>query len=348
MPAVNNGMENVVEIVRVQRECDAAFRNWADTLIANARFTGDNWIIEGKGVVFTNYGHGKPGEITREVMLGFDPDTGNSTVKIVRPNAAKLDKGPVTVLAKDENGRRYLLREGRLQKNNVSDRIKTEFSELSGLKEVPLTILGRKSERRWYIVANLADPPAEIVAQTAAFSIACARARALAGGGPSSENSEQYDASRPTYGMDEKGRITKRNRPGGDIEVRELQGYVYAALKKIVGKELRKPKRSGYCVDGFIKPANLLLEIKTGTSAHCIYEGVGQLRLYPSLIGIPGNPEPALVIPDNRPLRPTMVAALDAVNITVFTYKISDNGKKPRVTFSKALIERCRKLAVGS
>ncbi|MCJ2112240.1 hypothetical protein MKK64_13705 [Methylobacterium sp. E-025] len=336
-----------MKIVCDQAECDAAFRKWADTLTEYSKYTGNRWIIEGTGVIFTNYGHGKPGEITREVMLGVDPVTRNSTVKIVRPNAAKVDKGPVTVLAEDESGRRYLLREGRLQKNNISKLIKTEFAHLSGLREVPLFVERRRSKRSWYVVADLASSPNEIVAQAASFSLACARARNLAGGGLHANDDTKEDQSRPTYGMDEKGRITKRSMPGGITEVCELQGYVYSALKSVIGKKLLKPSNNGYCVDGFIGSANLLIEIKTGTSAHYIYEGIGQLLLYPSLIGIKGTPELALVIPDDRPLRPVMAAALNAVNITVFTYKIDGSGKAPQIIFSKAFIDRCEVAAAA-
>lgn len=332
-----------MQIVSSQNECNSAFRLWADTLIANTRRTDYGWLIEGKHVHFTNYGHGNPGEITREVMLGFDPDSGSSTVKIVKPNAARLDKGPVTVLAIGEAGQRYLLREGRLAANNVSGFIKEKFAELSGLTEVPLMVSGQRSSRHWYVVANLNATPAEIVAQAADFSNACAQARTVAGGGKMAADEEEDCDERPTYGMDEKGRITTRTRPGGSVEVRELQGYVYNALKKIIGDDLKKPKRNGYCVDGLIEPAKLLIEIKTGTAAYCIYEAVGQLNLYPRLIGIRDEPEPTMLLPDRRPLKPAMVAALAAANISVFTYNIDDTGKKPRITFSEAFIDRCRR-----
>ncbi len=333
-----------MEIVSDQRACDAAFRQWADTLIANSRLTDDGWVIEGKGVLFTNYGHGERGKIKDEVMLGYDPDTDRSTVKIVRPKAARHDKGPATVLATGDDGRRYLLREGRLTPNRISgaEFIIDTFAELTGLTEVPIMIDGARSKRQWFVVADLGASPREIVEQAADFSIACLRARVLTGGIRESEPQDQDDEERPSYGLDEKGRITTRTRPGGTVEVRELQGYVHKALKKIVGEALRKPKRKGYCVDGMVEGSNLLIEVKTSTSAHSIYEGVGQLNLYPSLIGIKGQPERALLIPDRRPLKPVMVAALDAANISVFTYSIDDRGKKPRITFPDALIERCR------
>ena len=185
-------------------------------------------------------------------MLGFDPATGSSTVKIVQPNAAKRDKGtPMTVLAIDDAGETHLLREGRLTANNTSDFMKDKFAELSGLTEVPLMVAGQRSTRRWYVVANLDAEPWEIVAQAAEFSNACARARTLAGGGKlaAHEKDESEDETRPTFGLDEEGRLATRTRSSGLVEVRELQGYVYEALKKIVGHELRKPKRTGYCID---------------------------------------------------------------------------------------------------
>lgn len=332
----------ILDIVVSQVACDAAFRQWADIMTGNARVVEGGWMIEGKSVLFTNYGQGEPGTIEDQIMLGVDAETGNSTVKIVRPKAHRKDKGPDTVLATDDTGRQFLLRAGSLRKNRVSGFIKDDFAKFTGLTHIPLMIDGVQSGDHWYEVADLGATPAEVLRKAADFSNACSRARMRAGGGKPVEDQEDGSASRPTYGMDEKGRITKRTTRGGTTEVRELQGYVHKALKKIVGGVLRKPQRNGYCVDGMIEPANLLLEIKTGTSAHCIYEAVGQLQLYPSLIGIEGGPEKALLIPDHRPLKPVMAAALDAANISIFTYNIDDSSRKPRITFPDALIERCR------
>tara|TARA_R110001606_G_scaffold137327_5_gene275229 strand:+ start:1325 stop:2338 length:1014 start_codon:yes stop_codon:yes gene_type:complete len=333
-----------MDIVNIQSECDSAFRQWADTLIANSRLTDDGWVIEGKGVIFTNYGHGNYGEVKDQVMLGYDPSTGRSTVKVVRPKAARSDKGPATVLATDVAGRRYLLREGRLTPNKISGTnfIIDTFAKLTGLAEVPLMIDGAQSKRQWFVVADLDASPREIVEKAADFSIACLRARVLTGGFAEVKSQVPDDEQTFTYGLDERGRITTYSRPGGTVEVRELQGYVHEALKKIVGNSLKKPKRKGYCVDGMVECANLLIEIKTSTSASSIYEGVGQLNLYPSLIGIKGDPERALLIPDRQPIKLIMASALDAAGISVFTYNIEDSGKKLRITFPDALIARCR------
>jgi glycogen debranching enzyme len=100
---------------------------------------------------------------------------------------------------------------------------------------------GLQARNHWYVVADLGATPAEIVRQAADFSNACSRARTSAGGGKSVENKEEANASRPTYGMDEKGRITKRTTRGGTTEVRELQGFVYAALKRSSARSSGSP-----------------------------------------------------------------------------------------------------------
>jgi hypothetical protein len=258
------------------------------------------------------------------------------------PNAAKLDRGPATVLATDRS-RRYLLREGRLTANNVSGFVIDRFAELTGLADVPLFLCDKQSGRRWYVVADLDAAPGEILAQASAFANACAKARSLAGGGRMVADAETEDGSRPTYGADEKGRLTTRTQPGGTTEVHALQGYVFEALKKIVGPELKKPKNNGYCVDALIEPANLLIEIKTGTSAQCIYEAVGQLKLYPRLVNIAGTPQQVLLVPDERPLKPIMAAAVGEAGIHIFTYTIDGSGRKPRISFPDEFIRRCRR-----
>jgi hypothetical protein len=330
-----------MDIVTSQADCDEAFRFWAETMTCGGKPVEGGWLIEGRGVLFTNYGRGDPGKIEDQIMLGVDPDTWDSTVKIVRPNVATLDKGKVTVLATDDNGHKVLLREGRLKQNNVSAEIKDDFPALSGLTDVPLMVKGERSSRRWYVVADLDADPATIIAQTASFSLGCTRARLRRGGGLRKPEDAELDDDRPTYGMDEKGNVTTRKRTGGDVQVRALQGYVFEALKKIVGEILKKPKANGYCVDGHIASANLLIEIKTGASAHCIYEAIGQLELYPRLIHFVVNSDRALLIPDTRPLRPAMTAALASARIPVYTYSIEEAGKKPRISFSSEFIKRC-------
>ncbi|NBB39146.1 hypothetical protein [Sphingobium yanoikuyae] len=95
-------------------------------------------------------------------------------------------------------------------------------------------------------------------------------------------------------------------------------------------------------MNGHIASANLLIEIKTGTSAHCVYEAIGQLELYLRLIPVVANSDRALLIPNTRPLRPAMTAALASARVPVFTYSIKETGKKPHISFPSEFIERCR------
>lgn len=330
-----------MQLVGNQSQCDAAFRHWADTLTANAKQVDGGWHIEGDGVYFTNYGHGQPGEITNQIMLGYDPDTGSSAVKIVTPKGVRADNGPTTVLAVDDDGRSHLLREGRLQPNKISGFIKDHFEELTGLRPIRLTVDGVESERRYYVVADLSSDPKTILGQTAAFANACTRARSLAGGGTSPGLDPVGDRKRPTYGADEKGSIVSYEIIGGSKEFIRLQGYVYEEIKKIFGADLTKPGEGGYCVDGMIEPANLLIEIKTGTSAQCIYEAVGQLLLYPKLTGIKTHPAQALLIPESPTLNPKISAAVTSLGILIFTYRVKPGKNKPDIVLSQAFIERC-------
>lgn len=330
-----------MQLVSDQSQCDAAFRYWADTLTDNAKKIEEGWHIEGGGVYFTNYGHGHPGEITNQIMLGYDPDTGSSAVKIVTPKGLRADKGPTTVLAVDDDGRLHLLREGRLQPNKISGFIKDHFEELTGLRPIRLTVDGIDSERRYYVVASLSSGPKTILAQTAAFANACMHARSLAGSGTSLGPDPIGDRKRPTYGADEKGSIITYEITGGSKEVVRLQGYVYEEIKKILGTDLTKPGEGGYCVDGMIEPANLLIEIKTGTSAQCVYEAVGQLLLYPRLTGIKSHPAKALLIPESPTLNPKMSSAVTNMGILIFTYGIKPGKNVPDIVLSQAFVDRC-------
>lgn len=166
-----------------QTTCDAAFRQWADIMTSNARLVEGGWIIEGKSVLFTNYGHGEAGTVEDQIMLGVDAETGNSTVKIVRPKAHRKDKGPDTVLATDDTGRQFLLRAGSLRKNRVSGFIKDDFAAFTGLTDVPLMVDGVQSRDNWYEVADLGATLMEILRKAADFSNACSRARTRTGGG---------------------------------------------------------------------------------------------------------------------------------------------------------------------
>lgn len=327
-----------IELTTSQAEADYAFRLWADALIAHSTLQSYGWTIEGRGVVFNNYSHGAPGEILDQVMLGADPLTGSGIVKIVKPDASQRDKGKRTVVGRDELGRTLLLREGKLQKNNLSRAITDDFTSLTRLSAIPVTSGGRLSDRLYFLVADLSATPSTIVAQTAEFALACAQARSLAGGASvAPQESKPY-----AFALDEKGHVRTVTREASVTEVCALHAYVSEALKAELGDTFERPTNGGYTVDGVIASAELLIEIKTGVFAHDIYEAVGQLRLYPSLVNLPKSLDPVLVIPDVPALRPALAAAVSATNIEVYTYSVGQEGEKPKIVFSDALLERCR------
>ena len=325
----------MIELLTDQHQSDRLFDHWAATLVDGSSVIERGWAIEGSGVTFSNYGDGPPGRIRNSVMLGLDTSLGNGVVKIVRPAVAQADKGKLTAIGRDDRGHALVLRQGWLKPNPLSREIRRDFAALTGLTPV-LTTPGRRTPRDWYQVADLDMPAARIVDQTAAFATACARARSKAGGAAPAPVRDEY-----RLGLDEKGRTRKVTITGGTREVVELQGYVHKALKRRIGKDMTKPTRNGFAADAMIETARLLIEIKTGVSAHDVYEAAGQLALYPSLLNLPAGLSPILLIPDDPPLRPQLAAALASEGIEVFFYSVGELGKKPEIGFSRKFLKRC-------
>ena len=327
----------MIETLNSQARTDRLFRKWVDALLGAGRPIHRGWIIDSEGVAFTNYGDGTPGTIHDQVMLGTDPTFGSNVVKIVRPLVSQGAKGRQTLVGRNARGELLLLREGCLKKNRLSRPVKTDFAALSGLVPVHVTAGGQLSDRDWHIVARLDDPADAIIAQTIAFTKACLQARIKAGGGdPKLTEAKGYG-----WAMDEKGGVHLTTRTGGTKEIIRFHNYVYEALKAELGDLIGKPTRNGYEADGLVTGAGLLIEIKTGTFAHSIYEAVGQLSLYPKLLGFHA-PSRALLIPDEPGLSQTMKDALDGVGIEVFTYTLDKTRKRPRISFPAALLDRCR------
>lgn len=329
----------MIELLTDQTESDAAFHIWVDAMLSRGRKQGYGWALEPSGLIFTNYGSAPPGVIKDQVMLGHDADMGDGTVKIVRPKTATNGKGKQTVIGRDKVGNLILLREGSLERNNVSRLIKQDFATLTGLVPQPVVVRGARSSRHWYVVAHLAHSKKRIVEETNRFTLACIDARQTAGGGRKEPQPEQPAYS---FGVDEKYGVVTRTTKGGKKQVKLLQGAVFEALRVRLGAALTKPKGDGYEVDGLLEAANMLIEIKTGSFAKHCYEGVGQLKLYPSLIGLKPGLTPALLLPDSRPLRPGMASALRGADIKVFTYSFGEVGEKPQIKFSKPFLAACK------
>src|ERR1043165_5776930 len=88
----------VITLLTNQTEATRGYRHWVDAMIAGSTQTGYGWVVGGSGVVFSNYGHGEPGEVTNQVMLGVDREFGNGIVKIVRPATSQAAKGKLTLI----------------------------------------------------------------------------------------------------------------------------------------------------------------------------------------------------------------------------------------------------------
>jgi hypothetical protein len=335
----------MIHLLTEQDEANLAFRHWADAMLDGGLPIDRGWRVEGTGVAFSNYGHGAPGTIDNEIMLGTDQGVRDGVVKIVRPKVSQTDKGKLTVIGRSDDGRLLLMREGWLKANRISDVVRPRFKALSGLEPERVSVGGRASERDWYIVADLDADSADIVAQTVSFVHACARARAKTGvkGTPAKQEEASY-----RLGLDEKGRIKKVKVTGATHEVEDLQGYVWEELKRQLGEAFQKPGRKGYAADGMLVAANLLIEIKTGVSPRDVYEAVGQLALYPSLIALPAGLDPVLLVPEVPSLRPQLAAALNTVEVEVQFYSVGRVGAQPSITFPAAFLARCRQTVTSA
>lgn len=264
---------------------DEAMRTWLDALEEGARSVTSTrrWVADGAFMLT-----GRPSRhrsTALEVELGARTSGEPWTVQL---NAPRRAADGLTSVAVNTIGERILLRQGRLQANPDSSGPVTgeAFRKGAGLSPVPVADRSTPQSRDWYVVANLAGPSAGIRRQTAAFVHACARARAASLGLSTS------DALDTILGSDEKGGsfFRKPVAARAEQEVIRLQGEVWLALRRrleaagIVMNKLRHEE--GYEVDGVIyaDSGRILLEIKTGTSAADIYEGVGQLMIYGRLL----------------------------------------------------------------
>lgn len=311
-----------------------------ETLVAGSERTDAGWVIVGTGVAFSNYGHGEPGEITNQVMLGVEAGMSNGIVKIVQPDTAKQDKGKLTAIGRDDDDRIVLLRQGWLKKNAISDEVRRDFAELSGLEPVPVLAGGKRSPREWYIVADLGGKPSAIINATVRFASACATSRSKTG----KRNAEvETPGAGYALGIDETGGLIEVEIDGGSREVERLHGFVWEALKRELGDRLIKPTRSGYEVDGYIEASNVLIEIKTGVAAHDIHGAVGQLALYPHLVSLPSDLTKVLLLPGRPPLRPAMAAAICANSVSIHYYDVRRTGKKLAIDFSVGFLATCRR-----
>lgn len=311
---LDNGFGGEVERMRMApSETVAAFNRWLEMLRTGEQVGKDTWYFAShnirakigprlvNSVPIARFAEGRRG---RDWIVEINP-----------PESPKREDG-LSTIAIDSLKRRWLLRQGILNKNQLSERVEADrFSDLTGLKNVQL----EDAARRWYPVEML-DFAAPTPLGTLEFVARCALAR---GGDGFSFLADEVEF----FGAPEIARsYTLPASTTSEREVRRRQGEVWEALESLTrqkGGELKKPRHArGYEVDGLlrIRDKSLLIEIKTTTSAADIYTGVGQLLLYRRIIPKLAGAEMVLLLPG--PVAELFVEALSSYGIRNLTYHL--------------------------
>lgn len=322
-------------------DIDAALDEWLEALKLGSRPARGRllWMSEEMVMLKASASDKRAG--TFDVKLGVRSSGKPWSVEINAPGTAADPNGLVSV-ATNEQGRRFVLRQGRLRPNPDSDgEVEgARFRALSGLEPVTVEGVASRIPRDWYVVADIDGTAEEIRRQTGIFVHACARARLM------SKGVVLPLPAPPTLASDEKGGVFLKQATNAlpEKEILRLQGEVWLALHRIVdrsGRQLVKLRHdAGYEVDGIIlaEPSNILIEIKTRASAADIYEGVGQLVLYSRMLGLSDHRR-ILLLP--RKPSATLVKAVEAEGLMISTYDASIDGKAARVDFSEAFLSEC-------
>lgn len=291
------------------------------------------WLPEGK-VYFRVEG--------TDFKFGLDPTGKNWTVELNEPSQDGKENR-LSGVARDQAGRRYLLRQGRLHANAQSNDIdEFQFVRRTGLKPDDVTIDGKPAKRRWFIVTALDISATDICQNTAAFVDRCSLAR-----DPDAAEAAKRDDERLTklFAEPEQGGQIS-GQPTINLNQRHrIQGEVWQALHALLvadGRCLKKPKHTrGYAVDGEIETqaGKLLLEIKSGTTAADAYTGVGQLILYPKLLPQLSDHRRILLLPGSPPA--ALVAAIGECGVELHRYDLQEDGVEVHVTFSLEFLHLC-------
>lgn len=278
---------------------DASWVRWIASLDEGSRgFSGGKRWLNAEAVMYRPHPSRKRSGAT-DIELGVRPSGRPWTVEINAPRTPDDEMGLASI-ARSADGRLFLIRQGRLGANVDSDGriLEATFRALSDLTPVRVRGGNARSPRDWYIVAELDASPEVIRAQTGDFVRACARVRSRSRGVP-----DFLPPAPPLYAAPETGGTARRKatpaRPAADFVL--VHGEVslrLSALLEQAGLFLLKDRHEvGYAVDGTILAPGgpILLEIKTGTTAADVYEGVGQLMLYAEMLKLPTHRKVLLI-----------------------------------------------------
>lgn len=314
---------------------DKAWKRWIGALATGSRPYGlkRRWLLA-ESVMYLQSPADKRGDAV-DVSLGIRTTGEPWTVEINAPKAAADANGTASV-ARDASGALFLIRQGRLRANKDSngDILEDKFRNLSGL--TPVIVAGGETpkDRKWFVVAALDADDAEIRRQTGEFVHACALARSRSLGATAALQPMPAMFAGPESG----GKFTRKAaaaRPS--MEYWKGHGEVSLALTarlEPMNLLLHRPRHdAGYEVDGVVDAPSgpVLIEIKRGVSASDVYEGVGQLMLYPEMLGLKEHRR-VLLLPATPSL--TLVDAARKCGIAVHSYDFREDGDTVTVEFA--------------
>lgn len=231
-------------------------------------------------------------------------------------------KGPVGgtqgMIALDAAGKRHLLHGGRL--HPTGHRIShDEFSGHSGLTPI-LVAFSDGRVLPYFRVAPLDEGADALHQAVAAFVEVCEDVRnEVLHGGADADLERRVRQGEGSSTPERRGHYVVPPRPGG------VAKRVHADVWKALAKELdrrqtdhsnRRVGRYGPDLRTRDKPL-VLFEIKTDTTAHSLYESLGQLLMYERLLGAPYAK--VAVLPGPPPMK--LGAVLKEMEVRIVTYR---------------------------
>ena len=322
----------------------SAFAGWRQALLENAIREYALWRLPDDSFVFRNQEDSRGSYLGPRVALGFDPRGEDWTVQI-NEAAEPGDINVLSAIARDENGRTFLLRQGRLNSNRqVSETIyNEEFARLTGL--APVQVVNGQSlkgaKRDWYVVTALDLDRQMIIQNTGMFVRQCSIART---GGIGVGDPAELEVLADLYGPDETpGSFMTSEAEGKGPQRREKrQGEVWYRMASLIRKHggiVHVPRHAaGYSVDAeiVVDGRNILVEIKTSLDPVALYAGLGQLSIYRKLLPRLAEHVPILLVPHRPPS--VLEAAIEACGVRLCTYIQAKNGE---MEFSPAFYTLC-------
>lgn len=314
------------------------FADWYGALTRAVDGGTDGGLLPGTGMGFRRLKPVNGNELRVEFWIG---DGTSSAVQINEPSVPGTEN-PLGGVAVDGEGRRHVVRQGVLHRNNASERIQaSEFEARTGLAPLDMRVEGRVATRQWHIVTPLDGlSDAAIAANTAEFVARCWQARGW-------DERARADEERlyELFGANERGGWFDYVPDPSPRSVLRAQGEVWQALSRQLaseGIELSKPRHArGYEVDAVVEGGgqSLLVEIKSGIAAADYYCGVGQLMVYAALFPRLSDHRKVLLLPEERVTGP-LEDTLRPLKIAVHRYRLS-RTPTIEVRFSTAFLTLC-------